>query len=129
MKRISLYSIAVAIGLTIGGYVASCAHTTPGQFKDAVVTCTMENSHNPQASSAVLNCLTNAVAGNYAACLAGLPQLGHWTVDEIACVVRRLATESAQRINAGKAEPTDQQVLDDANQWLRDQGIKFRAAP
>jgi len=125
-----LYVLATIIGLAVGGYLAACAHTpTPGQFRDAVVTCTMENSSNPQASAAVVNCLTGAVGGNYAACLEGLPALGHWTVEEIACIVRRLATESAQRINAGTAAGDDRAVLDNANEWLRSNNIQFRAAP
>jgi hypothetical protein len=121
-----LQALCIAVGLALGGYLASCAHTTPGQFKDAVVVCTMENSNNPQAGAAVLNCLTGAVGGNYAACLSGLVSGGHWLVDEVACVVRRLATESAQRLNAGTASGTDKATLDNANQWLRDNNIRFR---
>ncbi len=125
-----LQVLAVAVVLAIGGYLASCAHTpTPGEFRDAVVTCTQENSNNPQASAAVVNCLTNAVGGNYAACLAGLPAIGHWTVEEIACVVRRLSVESAQRLNAGSSTPADRTLLDNANAWLSENGIVFRAAP
>lgn len=119
-------ALCIATGLVLGAYLASCAHTTPGQFKDAVVVCTMENSNNPQAGAAVVNCLTGAVSGNYAACLSGLVTAGYWTVEEIACVVRRLATESAQRINAGQATGADRTVLDNANQWLRDNNIRFR---
>ncbi|HJW74822.1 MAG TPA: hypothetical protein VJ787_04020 [Thermoleophilia bacterium] len=122
----SIQILILAVGLSIGGYFAACAHTTPGQFKDAIVTCTLENSQNPQASAAVTNCLIGAVSGNYAACLSGLVTAGYWTVEEIACVVRRLATESAQRINAGQATDADRTVLDNANQWLKDNQIRFR---
>ena len=119
--------LAVAVGLALGGYLGSCAHTpTPGQFKDALVTCTLENSNNPQASAAVVNCLVGAASGNYAACLSGLVAAGYWTVEEVACIVRRLATESAQRLNAGTARGTDKAVLDNANQWIKDNGIRFR---
>jgi len=126
MKKLYQYALATIIGLAIGIVSGNCAHTTPGQFKDALVTCTMENSNNAQASAAVLGCLTNAVAGNYAACLSGLVSTGHWTVDEVSCIVRRLATESAQRLNAGTASGTDQATLDNANAWLKANNIRFR---
>ena len=126
MKRISQFVLAAIVGLVIGTTASNCAHTTAGQFKDAVVTCTMENSSNSQAASAVLGCLTGAIAGDYSACLSGLVTAGTWTVQEISCVVRKLATESAQRLNAGTASGTDKAVLDNANQWLRDNAIRFR---
>jgi len=122
-----LQALAVAIGLTLGGYLTSCAHTpTPGEFKDAIVNCTIENSNNPQASAAVTNCLIGAVSGNYGACLSGLVAGGYWAVEEIACVVRRLATESAQRLNAGQSTDSDRAVLDNANAWLKSENIRFR---
>ena len=120
----TLQVLAVAVGLAIGISIG-CAHTY-GQFRDAVVTCTQENSNNAAATAAVLNCLTNAVAGNYAACLAGLVTEAHWTVDEVACVVRRLSNETAQRLNAGTASGNDQAVLDRANAWIRDNNVRFR---
>lgn len=126
MKKISQYALSVVIGLTLGTLVANCAHTTAGQFKDAVVQCTVENSSNAQASAAVVACLTSAIAGDYSACLAGLVTAGTWTIQEIACVVRKLATESAQRLNSGTATATDRAVLDNANQFLRDNAIRFR---
>ena len=127
MKKISQYALSVIIGLTLGTLVANgCAHTTASGFKDAVVTCTMENSSNAQASAAVVTCLTGAIAGDYAGCLAGLVTAGTWTITEVACIVRRLATESAQRLNAGTATPTDKATLDNANQFLRDNAIRFR---
>jgi hypothetical protein len=126
MKRITQYLLAAIVGLTLVTVAANCAHTTPGTFTNALVTCTQENSNNAQASAAVVNCLVGAAAGNYAACLSGLVSAGHWTVDEIACIVRRLATESAQRLNAGTASGTDKATLDNANAWLRDNAIRFR---
>ena len=88
--------------------------------------CTKENSHNAQAGAAVLNCLTGAVAGDYGACLSSLVAAGYWTVDEIACVVRQYATESAQRINSGTPTPSDSVILERANQWLREKQVRFQ---
>jgi hypothetical protein len=122
----TIKAILAAIAFAAAGYLSACAHTTPSQFTDALVTCTMENSNNAQASAAVVNCLVGAAGGNYGACLSGLVSAGHWTVDEVACIVRRLATESAQRLNAGTATGTDQAVLDNANAWLAAERIKFR---
>ena len=126
MKRIVQYLSAIIIGLAIGTVAANCAHMTPTEFKDALVTCTQENTNNAQALAAVGNCLTGALAGNYAACLSGLVTELKWTIDEVACMVRKLATESAQRINAGQATDADRTVLDNANQWLKDNQIRFR---
>lgn len=127
MKRAPTYLLAFILSFSVATIALNCAHTpTPGEFKDAVVTCTLENSSNAQASAAVVGCLTGAVAGNYAACLSGLVSAGHWTVTEIACIVRRLATESAQRLNAGTANDWDQAQLDNANRWLRDNSIRFK---
>ena len=126
-KHVLKIQIAIlALGLSLGAYFAACAHTTPGQFKDALVTCTQENSNNTQALAAVGNCLTGALAGDYVSCLSGLVSAGHWTVDEIACVVRKLATDSAQRLNAGTSTSSDRSTLDNANRWLRDNNIRFR---
>jgi hypothetical protein len=122
-----LQVLAVLVGLSIGGYLGACAHTpTPTEFKDAIVTCTLENSSNAAAGAAVLDCLTGAVAGNYAACLSGLVTAGQWTVQEVACIVRRLATESAQKLNAGTANNADKLILERANQVIRDNNIRFR---
>jgi len=126
MKKLTQYLLAAIVGLTLGTVAANCAHTTPGTFTNAVVTCTMENSNNAQASAAVVNCLVGAAVGNYTACLSGLVSAGHWTVDEVACIVRRLATESAQRLNAGTSTDSDRVTLDNANKFLRDNSIKFR---
>jgi hypothetical protein len=121
-----LQVLAILVGLSLGGYVASCAHTSAAEFKDAIVTCTLENSSNAQASAAVVACLTGAVAGDYTSCLSGLVTAGQWAATEVICIVRRLATESAQRLNAGAAQPNDQVMLDNANRFLRDNGIRFR---
>jgi hypothetical protein len=126
MKKLYQFVLATILGLAIGTITANCAHTTAGQFKDAVVVCTMENSNNAQAGAAVVSCLTAAVGGDYAGCLAGLVSVGHWSVDEVACIVRRLATESAQRINSGTSTTEDGRVLSSANQWLRDNQIRFK---
>lgn len=123
MKSIvSIIVIFAALGIT------SCktTPTNPDTFYQRVVTCTQENSHNTQAGAAVLNCLTGAVAGDYGACLSGLVAAGYWTVDEIACVVRQYATESAQRINSGEPTPSDSIILERANQWLRDKQVRFQ---
>jgi hypothetical protein len=124
-----LQVLAVAIGLAIGGYLASSCKTTPANgdsFYQVVVTCTQENSNNAQASAAVLSCLTSAVGGDYVGCLTGLVSVGHWTVDEVACIVRRYAVESAQRINAGTQTGTDDAVLKNANEFLKQKRIGFR---
>jgi hypothetical protein len=133
MKRISLrlrdIIASIAIGILLGVPIAAangCAHTTPGQFTNAVVTCTLDNTSNPQAGAAVLSCLTAAVAGNYSACLAGLVTAGQWTVEEVACIVRNLSTQAAQKLNAGDKSGENQLILDNANQWLRDNSIRFR---
>ena len=126
MKRITQFVLAAILGLTIGTVASNCAHTTPSQFKDIVVTCTVENSSNSQAANAVLGFLTGAIAGDYGACWSGLVTAGTWTIQEIACVVRKLATESAQRLNAGTASSTDRAQLDNANAWLKANNIRFR---
>ena len=118
----SVLIIIAALGTT------SCktTPTTPDSFFGAVVTCTKDNSHNDQVGAAVLNCLMNAAGGNYSACLAGLPALGNWTLDEVACVVRQYATESSQRINSGNPAPSDSVILERANEWIRSQQVKYR---
>jgi len=118
----SILVIIAALGIT----ACKTTPTNPDSFFGAVVTCTKENSHNAQAGAAVLNCLMNAAGGNYGACLSGLVAAGYWTVDEIACVVRQYATESAQRLNSGMPTPSDSIILERANQWLREKQVRFQ---
>lgn len=100
--------------------------TKPDSFYGVVVACTMSNSHNSQAGAAVLDCLVNAAGGNYGACLAGLCAAGYWTVEEVACIVRQYATESAQRINEGKATERDTLLLENANAWIREHKVVYK---
>lgn len=121
-KIASIIILVAAIGIT----ACKTSPTKPDSFFGAVATCTQQNSHNDQAGQAALNCLLNAAGGDYGACLSGLVAAGYWTVDEIACVVRQYATESAQRINSGAPTPSDSVILERSNQWLRDNQVKFR---
>jgi hypothetical protein len=116
---------------SISSTLTSCRTppTNPDSFYQAVVTCTEANTNNTQAGAAVLRCLTSAAGGDYTACLAGLVTAGYWTVDEVACIVRHYATTSAQRLNAGTADSADPTVLKNANAWLREKQIGFKAAP
>lgn len=127
-KGPDMKNIATVLVIFAALSITACKTTpnTPDSFFGAVVTCTRENSHNAQAGQAVLNCLMNAAGGNYGACLSGLVAAGYWTVDEIACVVRQYATESAQRINSGEPTPSDSIILERANQWLRDKQVRFQ---
>ena len=118
--------------LTLCAALVSCKTTpvTPTNFYQAVVTCTESNTANPQAEAAVVQCLTDAVAGDYAGCLSGLVAGGTWTVDEVACIVRSYATTAAVRINAGTATKTDSTGLANANAWLKSNQVQFhRTSP
>lgn len=129
MRKLTLTALVVSfLACFITLEVTGCKTmpTSPDSFYQAVVTCTKDNSQNAQAGSAVLRCLTGAVAGDYTACLAGLVTGGYWTVEEVACVVRQYATESAQRINAGSPSAADSDVLKNANAWIKSQGIQYR---
>lgn len=128
MNRALRYLSTIGAVLALSAALSACVtpNPKPDSFFGAVVTCTRENSHNAQAGQAVLNCLMNAAGGNYGACLSGLVATGYWTVDEIACVVRQYATESAQRINSGEPTPSDSIILERANQWLRDKQVRFQ---
>jgi hypothetical protein len=119
------------IAFAILAAVLSCSSCTnpqpkPDSFYQVVVTCTTENTSNAAAGAAVMGCLTGAVSGDYTACLAGLLTAGHWTVDEIACIVRAYATTSAQRLNAGTPTAEDTVILRNANDWIRANQIGFR---
>lgn len=130
MKQLTRYLSTLATILAIAATLGACktTPTNPDSFYQAVVTCTVDNSSNTQAGAAVLKCLTGAVAGDYTACLAGLVTDGYWTVDEVACIVRRYATTSAQRLNAGTGDATDPVVLKNANEWLRKNDVRFKVA-
>lgn len=121
----SIVSVLVVIA-ALGSTSCKTTPTSPDSFFGAVVTCTKQNSHNDQAGAAVLNCLVNAAGGNYGACLAGLTAAGYWTVEEIACVVRQYATESAQRLNAGVPTPSDAVILERANAWIKANQVRYQ---
>jgi hypothetical protein len=110
--------------------ITSCktTPTSPDSFYQAVVTCTESNTSNAQAGAAVVSCLTNAVGGDYSACLAGLVTGGYWTVQEVACLVRAYSVSTAQKLNAVGGTPADQQGVQNANEWLAGKRIQFRRA-
>jgi hypothetical protein len=106
----------------------SCASIRPtgDQFLNAVVDCSKVNPENSAAASAVLSCLQSAISGNPAACLLNLVTVGHWTVDEVACVVRALGESANVRALRGIATATDATVERAAHNWLTQQNIGFR---
>lgn len=128
MKTLARYLSTISTTIAIIATLGACktTPTNPDSFFGAVVTCTKENSRNAQAGQAVLNCLMNAAGGDYGSCLAGIVAAGYWTVDEIACVVRQYATESAQRLNAGAPTPSDAVILERANEWIRSHQVNYR---
>lgn len=124
LRYLSTFATILALSAALSACVTP--NPKPDSFFGAVVTCTRENSRNAQAGQAVLNCLMNAAGGDYGSCLAGIVAAGYWTVDEIACVVRQYATESAQRLNSGEPTPSDSIILERANQWLRVNQVRFQ---
>lgn len=121
---------AILLGLLfLGSSACKTTPMTPDNFYHAVVTCTIDNTSSTQAGAVVLRCLTSAAGDDYDACLAGLVTAGYWTVDEVACLVRHYAQTSAVRTNAGTADNLDPIIVTNANAWLREKGIMFRAAP
>lgn len=127
MKRVQAI-LALAVALSF----ASCktSPTTPDSFFGAVVTCAEGNRYEAQATASVMGCLTAAVGGDYSTCIANLlTSGGHWSIDEIACLVRDYATSAAVRLNSDRAAGADSAGLANANDWLRSKRILFRAAP
>jgi UDP-N-acetylglucosamine enolpyruvyl transferase len=110
------------------GAACKTTPTSPDSFYQAVVTCTEANVANPQAEAAVVQCLTDVVAGAYVGCLAGLVASGTWTVDEVACLVRAYATSAAVKVNNGTATTADSTALANANAWIRAEQVKYRRA-
>jgi hypothetical protein len=121
-----IQTLLLAAVLSISATSCKTVPANGDSFYEVVVTCTMENSSNPQAGAAVLGCFTGAIGGDYTACLSGLVAAGNWTVEQVACIVRRYATESAQRINAGAPLPTDADVLKKANEFIKAKKIGYR---
>jgi hypothetical protein len=74
---------------------ASACGTTSAQkeqqFYSTVVACSKSDKANDSVKSAALSCLSNAVAGNYAACMTSIVPDVVWTVDEIQCVANSYA--------------------------------------
>jgi hypothetical protein len=125
-KKVALVFVLVFASSTLSA--CKTTPTNPDSFYQTVVTCTVDNSSNTQAGAAVYKCLAGVVTSDYTACLAGLVTAGYWTVDEVACIVRHYAQTSAQRMNAGTGDPMDPKVLDNANAWLKQEQIRFKAA-
>jgi len=101
----------ILIALLIG----ACAQpVTPSRFMDAVVECSNKNADASLVAN-VTNCLTGAVAGGYMQCLNLLP----YAVDEIVCVVAELSQKTAKAINSGIGDAYDEQILTNANAFLK----------
>jgi len=127
-KKTALVLLLVAASSQVTG--CKTPSTNPDSFYQTVVTCTVDNSTNTQAGAAVYKCLAEVVTGQtYTSCLAGLVTAGTWTVDEVACIVRRYAQTSATRLNAGTGDSMDPKILDNANAWLRQEQIRYKSAP
>ena len=130
LRAVLIFNFLLPVLLLLALQDSACktAPNSPDSFYQAVVTCTSENTANPQAEQAVYQCLTDIVDGAYAGCLSGLVAAGTWTVDEVACLVRQYAATSAARINAGNPKAGDQTALDNANAWLKAEKVQFRRA-
>jgi hypothetical protein len=81
---------------------------------DAVVECSGKVADATLLAN-VTNCLTGAVAGGYMQCLNLLP----FAVDEIVCVVAELSQKTAKAINSGIGDVYDEQILANANAFLK----------
>lgn len=125
----------VGVALVVGSLLAfsamlnSCTTPVkPDSFYGKVVTCTMDNTKNPQAIAAVVSCLSNVVQGDAFSCLQGLVACGAWTVEEVACIAREQAVSTAQKANASGASVPDSTILANANAFIRAENMLFRGA-
>jgi len=126
MKRTRpLYVLAIAVGLALGGLLATACQpgSKPDVFVGAVVDCAKVNPNKSGAASAVYACLAGALAQNPAPCLALLVEGGHWTVDEVACLVAFYGQRSNEKLLAKQATTEDQVVAKAAHDWLTEKRI------
>lgn len=125
MKRITQYVSAIVIGLTIGVALGTACQpgSKPDIFVGAVVDCAKVNPNTNGAASAVYACLAGALAQNPGPCLTGLVQIGHWTVDEVACIVAFYGQRSNEKLLAKQGSTEDQVVAKAAHDWLTENRI------
>jgi hypothetical protein len=126
MKDLARALILIAAFVFGGTFACKTTPTSPDSFYQVVVTCTMGNPTNPAAEAAVMNCLTNAVGGNYAVCLNGIVAGGMWTVNEVACIVESYVTTASKKLNLGTATDTEALALKNANAWISSEKIGFK---
>jgi hypothetical protein len=116
--KLSLLILAASLALSCGSN-----KPTPDHFFNVVVDCGKTNPSNPEVAAAVYTCLANAAAGNPSACLSGLLSTGHWTVDEIACVVRELGNKTGSLSAPGSY---DANAARSARNWIAAEKIGYR---
>jgi hypothetical protein len=103
-----------------------CHNVKPDQFFGAVVDCSQVNPEASAALGAVTTCLVGLVSQNPAVCLSGLLTDGHFSLDEIACVVASLAHEANAKVGASTATLEDLKLRKAANDWLAQEQIGIR---
>jgi hypothetical protein len=105
-------------------------NTPRDPFYEVIVDCAKTNPQSSAAGTAVLNCLAGAATADYGACLSGLLTMGHWTVDEIACLVRYYGAEASNKLNALPAnaapDAADQTVAANAKAWIVAHKVGYR---
>ena len=129
IRKIQL--LILATGFAIGAaFAVSCAPgSKPDVFVGAVVDCAKVNPNNSGAASAVYACLAGALAQNPGPCLAGLVEVGHWTVDEVACIVAFYGQRSNEKLLAKQGGDEDRVVAKAAHDWLVQNKIAVQNTP
>ena len=104
----------------------ACHNVTPDQFFNATVDCATQNPEASTALQQATNCLVSVISGDPAACLSGLITAGHFTIDEVACVVAYIAQQEQAKVAASTATSTDLEIRRAATSWLVAEKIQIR---
>lgn len=124
MCAFGLVGLVTLVALMLTLPTAGC-RVKPTAFYEATVDCAKINPERTATSAAVVTCLTAAVAGNAIACIAQLPQVAHWTIDEATCVIADIAQKENAKVGTALATTRDLELRNEAVDFLTRNRIRI----
>lgn len=109
---------AVIFALSAPHFGCANPNAPASRYLEATVDCSKINPHSSAAYASLMTCVFGAVAGNPAACVAGITNGTAFAIDEVTCVLAYVSQEQNKRVGAGDGDAKNFALRDEAANFL-----------